>query len=174
MTADRRSIARPDPSPDRDERMDEAAALVERALCGALLLSADDADGIAACRALLSPDDFSVRGCRQVFAVVVDLYDRRIPPNPVTVYDGLCREADPVFGLADLLGLVGLLPGVGLTYHAPFYARLVKDHARRRRMREEGVALVRRAYGREPLAASLAATARPRLVVIRNGVEVDP
>src|SRR6476661_2515602 len=100
-----------------------AAPMAEGALIGGLL---QDRDAIIAVADWLEPDDFHEPVARLIYAAILALYRRRIPPDPVMVEAELERRGQ----LADVGGPGSVVlrceqPGA-VWVHAPYYARQVQ------------------------------------------------
>ncbi len=103
----------------------------ERSLLGAMLLTAD---AIAAASSTgIDAADFLGNGHSAIFAAVAKLHAAEEPVDPVTVADALrsSGELDQVGGAG---ALASLLTGCPATSSAARYARIVVEHARRRRV----------------------------------------
>ncbi len=61
----------------------------ERSVLGALFV---DREAIIRVRATLQPEDFLRPAHREIYAAIVDLYDRRVAPDQVAVADELERR----------------------------------------------------------------------------------
>lgn len=114
----------------------------EQALLGSLLL---DRDAIIAVATEVRPDDFYRHDHRLIFQAILDLYNRRVPADYMTVADELTRhdQMDSIGGLAYLLSLVNAVP---TAVHAEYYAGVVADRAARRRLISAGTEVVGLGY----------------------------
>lgn len=106
----------------------------EKSVLGAILRSAGAADHVIAS---LSPEDFYAPAHQIVFRAVAELYESRLPIDPVTVSDVLQRsgEGERVGGA---LFLSDLLDAVPSARHVDYYAGVVAEHASRRSMMRAG------------------------------------
>lgn len=108
----------------------------EASLIGALLL---DRDGIITCAAWLDPRDFYREVYGWVYEAIRTLYQRREPPDAVTVADELRRRPlannqtvlDAIGGPAELLHLMNMQ---GTAVHVEYYARIIQRCAVMRRL----------------------------------------
>lgn len=109
----------------------------ERALLGALLL---DRDAIASVVERLAADAFAFPLHRRLYQAILSCWERRVPPDFVTVCAALDRDGDGDYDRADLVEMTMEAPyGV----HAPHYADLVVQAARERAIEAAGTALVK-------------------------------
>jgi replicative DNA helicase len=106
-------------------------AAAERAVLGGMLLRRDALDAVRATG--LAAADFYVPAHGAVYSVVLELEDRGVAVDPVTVAAELDRrgQLDNVGGTAALAQLQNSTP---LSWHAPHHARLVLEQAARRRL----------------------------------------
>lgn len=106
----------------------------ERAVLGACLL---DRDAITAVRDVLSLDDFYLEKHSIIYGAMIDLVDRRIPPDLVTV-SGALRDAGNL-DLAGGFGYLGELAAeVPTAVHVEHYARRVVQTSAQRRIIQLG------------------------------------
>lgn len=101
----------------------------EQALLGALLLSPKAVDAVAGS---LTPEDFYKPAHGHAYAAIVEVHTAAETVDVVTITATLGAR-----GLADETTgayLTTLVAEVGSTTAAPTYARIVTEHARRRRM----------------------------------------
>ncbi len=102
----------------------------EQSLLGSLLL---DRDAIIKVAPFLRPDDFYREAHARVYEAVVDLYNRREPPDFTTIHDELARQ-----GYVDLVGgasyLTWLMGSVPTSVHVEYYGRIVERTATLRRL----------------------------------------
>ncbi len=117
----------------------------EAALIGSLLL---DRDSIAAVADTVKASHFYQPKLGMVYAAVLDCYNRRIPPDLITVLDVLKR-----FGTADDLGgysgLAALTEVVPTSYHVEYYGSIVKRYALSRRGIQAGGKIAALCYDTE-------------------------
>jgi replicative DNA helicase len=102
----------------------------EEALLGSLLI---DSEAISKVGTFLKPDDFYFDKNRMIYAVYLDLYNRRQPGDFVLICDELERRSqlDVVGGAAYLTSLVSSVPTAA---HAEHYARLIERSSLMRRL----------------------------------------
>lgn len=114
----------------------------EVSVLGGMLLSRD---AIAEVSEYLGPDDFYRGAHRTVFEACRDLYDRGEPVDPVTVADELQRHGrlDDVGGPLAVMEFVERTPTAA---NALYYAKIVADHALRRRLIDAGTRITKLGY----------------------------
>jgi replicative DNA helicase len=118
----------------------ERSLPVERALLGALL---SDRDAIASVVERLAVEAFAHPWHRRLYRAIVDCWQRRVPPDVVTVRAVLDTDGgEPV----DWASVAGLLMDAPYAVHAPHYADLVIAAARDRAISDAGAALVQAAH----------------------------
>lgn len=103
----------------------------ERAFLGALLL---DRDAIASVVDMIKPAALHIDWHRWIFDAILSLWDRREPPDPVTVHDEVTKAHPEV----DLAFITGLMMDAPVAVHAPYYASIVVQHARSRAVAKIG------------------------------------
>ncbi|MCY7366438.1 MAG: replicative DNA helicase [Frankiaceae bacterium] len=131
---------RPSPEFERTPPQDIAA---EQSVLGGMLLSKDAiADVVEVVRAT----DFYKPAHQTIFDVVVDLYGKGEPADPITVSAELTRlgEIGRVGGAPYLHTLLSSVPTAA---NAGFYARIVAEQAILRRLVEAGTRIVQLGYG---------------------------
>jgi replicative DNA helicase len=129
-----------DSSFERTPPQDIAA---EQCVLGGMLLSKD---AIADVVEVLRPGDFYKPAHQTVYDVVLDLYGRGEPADPVTVSAELTRRGE----LARAGGapyLHTLISSVPTAANAAYYARIVRERAVLRRLVEAGTKIVQMGYG---------------------------
>lgn len=114
----------------------------EESVLGALLL---DRDAIIRVASNLKPDDFYRGSNAAIYRVVLDLYNRREPPDLLTVAAELDRrdELDNVGGVTALTRLVGAVP---TAVHVEYYGQIVERTAVLRRIIAAGTQIVNIGY----------------------------
>jgi len=114
----------------------------ERSVLGALFV---DREAIIRVRATLQPEDFLRPAHREIYAAIVDLYDRRIAPDQVAVADELERreQLEQIGGIAYLYDLPTLTPTAA---HVESYADIVRRESTRRKLILVGSNIVRLGY----------------------------
>lgn len=106
----------------------------ERAVLGACLL---DRDAITAIRDVLSVEDFYTERHQVIYRAMLDLVDRRIPPDLSTVA-GQLREAGTYDTAGGLVYLGELAADVPTAVHVEHYARRVVQTSAQRRVIQLG------------------------------------
>ena len=114
----------------------------EQSVLGSLLI---DREAIVRVRPNLHPEDFYRGAHREIYAAIVDLYDKREPADLTTLPDELQRRGrlDDVGGIAYLTTLLSIVPTAA---HVEYYAEIVKREATRRRLIDAGSSIVSIAY----------------------------
>ncbi len=114
----------------------------EVSVLGSMLLSRN---AVADVSEVVGPDDFYRGAHRTIFEVARDLYNRGEPLDTVTLADELERHGklDDVGGVVALTGIVQRVP---TSANALYYARIVAEHALRRRLIEAGTEITRLGY----------------------------
>lgn len=110
----------------------------EQSVLGSMLL---DRDAVIKVAANLKPDHFYSTGNGQIYQAILDLYNRREPPDLITV----ATELDNRGQLDDIGGeayLASLMNGVFTSVHIEFYADIVEREATRRRLIQAGTKIV--------------------------------
>ena len=133
----------PRPSAPEFERTPPQDIPAEQSVLGGMLLSKDAiADVVEAVRAT----DFYRPAHQTIFDVVVDLYGKGEPADPITVSAELTRlgEIGRVGGAPYLHTLMSSVPTAA---NAGFYARIVAEQAILRRLVEAGTRIVQLGYG---------------------------
>jgi len=102
----------------------------EASLLGAMLLSRD---AIAAASEACSAEDFYAPAHGQIFSAILALYGRGEPVDAVTVGDELARAGtlEAVGGRGALVKILAETPAIS---SAPWYAKIVAEHAQLRRL----------------------------------------
>ncbi|MFB7293565.1 replicative DNA helicase [Actinacidiphila glaucinigra] len=139
-----------DPAPARSampslERVPPQDLDAEQCVIGAMLLS-KDAIGDVVTGARLMARDFYRPAHETVFNAIVGLYGRGEPADPITVGAYLSDRGDltRVGGAPALHDLVTRVPTAA---NAEYYAEIVRDRARKRRLAEASVTIGNLAYG---------------------------
>jgi replicative DNA helicase len=146
----------------------------EGSVLAAMLL---DPDAVAKARELLDPADFYRDAHRLVFLGLLALADTRTPCDLVTLADMLKQRGD-----LDAVGgpafLAGILEFATTSANLEQYARIVREHATRRRLRALGLDLQLRASDPTQDAASiverLSSTTRELAARSRGSVKAGP
>ncbi|MFI5099433.1 MAG: replicative DNA helicase [Actinomycetes bacterium] len=128
-----------DSSFERTPPQDIAA---EQCVLGGMLLSKD---AIADVVEVLRPGDFYKPAHQTVYDVVLDLYGRGEPADPVTVSAELTRRGE--LARAGGAPYLHTLISVPTAANAAYYARIVRERAVLRRLVEAGTKIVQMGYG---------------------------
>ena len=111
---------------------------IEQTVIGAMLLNSSVLDEVCG---LITPADFSQERNRQIYQAAIALYSDGKPVDFVTVAESLTRQ-----GLIDKCGgpayLMGLSDHVGTSAHAPYYARLLRERAVIRLLKQRGQEII--------------------------------
>lgn len=118
----------------------------ERALLGSLLL---DPELIAEIAESLKPEDFYDKRCGAVFGALVDLSERSVPIDFVTVSEAL-QAGNHLDEIGGTKGIVELAAGVTSSAHAMHYARLVGENSLLRNLISEATEIVTKAFDTRP------------------------
>jgi replicative DNA helicase len=120
------------------ERLPPQNVEAEQALLGSLLI---DRDAIIKIATQLKPNDFYRTAHAEIYAAILELYNRRVPADYMTVADELSRHAklDAVGGLSYLFSLFNSVP---TAVHAEYYAEVVAERGTRRRLIDAGTEVV--------------------------------
>ncbi len=131
----------------------------ERSVLGALLL---DAEQLAAAVTALEPDDFYFAPHVDIFRAMRSCFTRSVPVDTLTLADELERDGSlaRVGGLDTLTALAGAVPTAA---NLEYYARIVRDHASKRRLIQAGGEVARLGFDERAEAAD-AIEAAERLV----------
>src|SRR5690554_6944556 len=110
----------------------------EQSVLGSMLL---DRDAVIKVAANLRPEHFYSNANSQIYQAILDLYNRREPPDLITV----ATELDNRGQLDDIGGdgyLASLMNGVFTSVHIEYYADIVEREATRRRLIDAGTKIV--------------------------------
>lgn len=102
----------------------------EQSLLGSLLV---DRDAIIKVAPFLKPDDFYREAHVRIYEAIVDLYNRREPPDIITIHDELSRKgySEEVGGASYLTWLMNSVP---TSVHVEYYGHIVERTATLRRL----------------------------------------
>lgn len=114
----------------------------ERAVLGACLM---DRDAITAIRDMLAPDDFFLEKHGLIYAVLLDLVEKRVPPDLMTV-SGELRDRQQLDMVGGLSFLGELMADVPTSVHVESYARRVLQTSGQRRVIQLGGEIQAKAY----------------------------
>ena len=117
----------------------------EVSVLGSMLLSRD---AIAEVSEFVGPEDFYRGAHRTIYESVRNLYDRGEPVDPVTVADELDRRGT-LSDIGGALAIADLVARVPTAANALYYARIVAEHAVRRRLIDAGTQITRLGYEAE-------------------------
>ena len=131
------------PSAHEFERTPPQDIAAEQSVLGGMLLSKD---AIADVVEVTRSTDFYRPAHQTIFDVVVDLYGKGEPADPITVSAELTRLGE-IGRVGGLPYLHTLLTSVPTAANAGFYARIVAEQAVLRRLVEAGTRIVQLGYG---------------------------
>ncbi len=133
------------PSPASYDRVPPHNLDAEISVLGSMLLSRD---AIAEVSEFVGPEDFYRGAHRTIYESARDLYDRGEPVDPITLTDELDRRGmlSDVGGVVAVADLVARVPTAA---NALYYARIVAEHALRRRLIDAGTQITRLGYQAE-------------------------
>lgn len=116
------------------EKLPPHSIEAEQSLLGSLLV---DRDAVIRVAPFLRPDDFYREAHSRIFQSILDLYNRREPPDLITIHEELSRR-----GLAEEVGgasyLTWLMNSVPTSVHVEYYGRIVERTATLRRLISAG------------------------------------
>lgn len=118
----------------------------ERALLGAMLI---DPDRITEAAEIVRPESFFDQRNATLCSVMLDLAERGMPVDPVTVAHVL-RVDEKLASIGGEAFLVDLMEGVTSSAHLLFYARIVSECATLRNLIAEATSIVSSAYEARP------------------------
>lgn len=130
---------------DAFDRIPPQAPEAEQSVLGSMLLSKDVIGDVGE---MLRGADFYKPANETIFNVVLSLYSRGEPADPITVAEELSREGalNRVGGAAYLHTLVAMVPTAA---NASYYAQIVRDKARLRGLVSAGTRIVQLGYAEE-------------------------
>lgn len=128
----RMNVVSPEPSGAPAGLTPPANPEAEQSVLGAIILRPQVMDLVAD---VLTPQDFYRQAHRQIYQVMIDLYNRHEPVDLVSV-NNLLKERGQLEEVGGPLFLSGLSEHVGIAANADHYARLVHDKAVLRRLLE--------------------------------------
>ncbi|MBW3604742.1 MAG: replicative DNA helicase [Actinobacteria bacterium] len=130
------------PAPAGYDRVPPHNLDAEVSVLGSMLLSKN---AIAEVVEFVGPEDFYRGAHRTMFEAIRELYDRGEPVDSVTLADELQRRGtlDSVGGLVAITDLISQVPTAA---NAGFYARIVAEHALRRRLIDAGTDITKVGY----------------------------
>lgn len=128
--------------PQDVERMKPHNLEAEQAVLGSLLI---DPDAVMEVAAFLRPEDFYLQKHNWIYQVILDLHERREPPDFVTVCDELERrgQLEEVGGPSYITSLINTVP---TSIHVEYYGRIVERTAILRNLIDAAGKIARMAY----------------------------
>ncbi|HVX30949.1 MAG TPA: replicative DNA helicase [Nitrolancea sp.] len=124
------------------EKLPPSNLEAEQSVLGSLLI---DRDAVIRIASFLKPSDFYSSGNGIIYEAILDLYNRRVPPDFVTVVDELTRRErlQEVGGVAYLTELINTVP---TAVHIEYYGRIVERTATLRRLIDAGATIINIGY----------------------------
>lgn len=110
----------------------------EQSVLGSLLI---DRDAVIRIASFLKPADFYSAGNGLIYEAILDLYNRRVPPDFVTIVDELTRR-DRLQDVGGITYLTELINAVPTAVHIEFYGHIVERTATLRRLIDAGATIV--------------------------------
>lgn len=110
----------------------------EQSVLGSLLI---DRDAVIKVAANLRAEDFYSTGNGQIYQAILDLYNRREPPDLITVANEL-ENRDQLDDIGGQAYLASMMAGSYTSVHVEFYADIVEREATRRRLISAGTKIV--------------------------------
>ena len=104
-----------------------------------------DAHSVAASAEIIKPDDFYYTANREIYRVVMDLFNENIPVDIVTVSDRL-NQSDKLDGVGGITYLSTAATSVPTTGNVEYYAKIIKEKAVLRRLIKASAAISELAY----------------------------
>ncbi len=114
----------------------------EQAVIGSALTKAESFNAAAE---IITPEDFYFAANREIFAVMMELFNENLPIDFVSVSDrlGMYDKLDAAGGVAYLRDVAS----VPTTYHVEYYSNIIKEKAIRRRLIENANKILNISYG---------------------------
>src|SRR6185437_13969997 len=124
------------------EKLPPSNLEAEQSVLGSLLI---DRDAVIRIASFLKPGDFYSGGNGLIYEAILDLYNRRVPPDFVTVVDELTRRdrLQDVGGISYLTDLINTVP---TAVHIEYYGRIVERTATLRRLIDAGASIINIGY----------------------------
>jgi replicative DNA helicase len=124
------------------EKLPPSNLEAEQSVLGSLLI---DRDAVIRIASFLKPGDFYSSGNGLIYEAILDLYNRRVPPDFVTVVDELTRRdrLQDVGGIPYLTDLINTVP---TAVHIEYYGRIVERTATLRRLIDAGASIINIGY----------------------------
>src|SRR6266550_5798000 len=126
----------------RPERVPPHNLEAEESVLGSMMLSGE---AIASVVEILSAQDFYRSAHRKVFDTILSIYARGEPVDAITVVEELKRRQD-IDDVGGPLVVYNLVELVSTPASAPYYARIVADHALLRRLIDAASRIMATAY----------------------------
>lgn len=130
-----------------EENLPPHSIEAEEAVLGSLVIDPDE-ETYYSVRRVLQPDDFYRIGHRRVYEAIGRLHEERIPVDVVTLIDTL-RSAGHLEAAGGETSLINLLNAVPTSIHVDYYAEIVAEKARRRRLITRAGRMARIAYAED-------------------------
>ncbi len=143
-------------------RIPPQATEIEKAVLGAILL---DPNAIVQATEFLRPDDFYATAHQKIFAAMIDLFEKEMPIDLLTLSEELKRrnELEAVGGAYYLSDLSALVPSsANLEQHI----KILRDKALTRRLIQACNEILKEAYGETEDVESLIGTAQQAILDI--------
>lgn len=140
--------------------------VAEKSLLGAMMIS--DA-GMAEILTLLKPDDFYEKRHQEIFAAMMELYDRHQPIDLLTLTTELKsrKQLKGVGGAPYLTELSNFVPAAS---HAKAYAEIIEKASIRRKLINAGTTIADEAYAEDKPIDEMIGTAEKELFDVSNKV----
>ena len=137
----------------------------EQAVLGAMLLSRDARDEVAA---MIAGPDFYRPTHEHIYDAITTLHDAREPVDAVTVADALARRGQlaPIEG--GPLYLADLIASAGVTANAAHHAAIIRDKAILRRVLDSTIAIQQAATTEGATGETVADDARQRFAAVEH------
>ena len=127
---------------DMTERELPHSKEAELSVIGSVL---SDAHSVAASAEIIKPDDFYYTANREIYRVVMDLFNENVPVDIVTVSDRL-NQSDKLDGVGGITYLSTAATSVPTTGNVEYYAKIIKEKAVLRRLIKASAAISELAY----------------------------
>lgn len=104
-----------------------------------------DAESVASSAEIVKPDDFYYAANREIYRVVMDLFNENIPVDIVTVSDRL-KQRDLLDGVGGIAYLSQAVVNVPTTGNVEYYAKIIREKSVLRRLIAASTAISEMAY----------------------------
>lgn len=101
---------------------------------------------VAASAEIIKPEDFYFEQNRQIYAVIMELFNENVPVDIVTVSDRL-NQKDQLDAIGGVSYLSTAAVSVATTGNTEYYAKIIKEKAVLRRLIKSSAAISDMAYG---------------------------